>query len=295
MDTPANRSRLGSACRMMVCVFVMSFLTLPGIAVAGVASASPLKSSWFVDMKRFAESAHAGFKCEDCHPALVGAGRDHPDRAHPDFLKKPATRAYDYRQCRRCHQVVYDRYQIGVHAEALAKEAAASPAQGVPTPSRMPAPTCGDCHSSHYARSKSTRVDIGRQMVVSCGRCHPDQAASYLENIHGKAGVNLGNSESAFCTDCHGAHSVVSLKNPEATLPSCRRCHPKAETEFANFVIHASLESASGEDSPKKGSVVWIHRIQMAAIAVVVLSLVFFFGHTLLWLLRETHQKLRKR
>jgi len=131
-------------------------------------------------------------------------------------------------------------------------------------------------------------------MVVTCGRCHPDHTASYLENIHGKAGVNLGNAKSAFCTDCHGAHSVTALKTPDATLPACLRCHPKAQTEFANFVIHASLASVSGEDSPKKASVVWIHRVQVVAVAVVVLSLVFFFGHTLLWLLRETHEKLRK-
>ena len=294
MDTQANRNRFGAARRTMIPVLVMVLLTLPGTAAAGVASASPLKSSWFVDMNRFAESAHAGFKCQDCHANIGAASQGHPDRAHPDFLKKPATRTYDYRQCLRCHKVAYDRYQTGAHAKARAKEAAESPPQGLPDHPGMPAPTCGDCHSSHYERSKLSRLDIGRQMVDTCGKCHPEHTASYLENIHGKAGVNLGNPKSAFCTDCHGAHAIGSLKTPEATLPTCQRCHPEAETEFANFVIHASIDSVSGNDSPKKASVIWIHRVQIAAVVVVALSLVFFFGHTLMWLLRETHEKLRK-
>jgi hypothetical protein len=87
----------------------------------------------------------------------------------------------------------------------------------------------------------------------------------------------------------------LALKTPEAALPICRRCHPDATSEFANVVIHASADSVFDEDSPKKTSIVWIRRVQTAAVAVVTLSLIFFFGHTLLWLIRETHEKLRKR
>jgi hypothetical protein len=47
-------------------------------------------------------------------------------------------------------------------------------------------------------------------------------------------------------------------------------------------------------DSPKRQSILWIQRIKLAATAVVALSLIFFFGHSLLWLLRELHEKLRK-
>jgi hypothetical protein len=212
----------------------------------------------------------------------------HPDPSRPDFLKVPATRAYDYRQCRRCHAVAYDRYLAGAHAEALAKEAAG----GQPT-DRI-APTCGDCHSAHYEPAKQTRVAVGRGMVDTCGRCHPGHTKSYLKDIHGKAGVHLGNPKSAFCTDCHGAHSAVALKDPQAALPVCRRCHSEAPADFTGYVIHASLEGVGGETSPKKGAVTWIHRVQTIAVAVVVLSLVVFFGHALLWLLRETHDKLRK-
>jgi DNA-directed RNA polymerase subunit RPC12/RpoP len=131
-------------------------------------------------------------------------------------------------------------------------------------------------------------------MVYRCGRCHKAQTFSYLENIHGRVGVDLQNPSAAFCSDCHQAHTMTSLKEPTTALPACRRCHPKAESEFTNVVIHASITDLPTTDSPKHRAILWIHRIKVVMIAVVALSLVFFFGHSLLWLLRELHEKLRK-
>jgi len=55
-----------------------------------------------------------------------------------------------------------------------------------------------------------------------------------------------------------------------------------------------TVNDAVAKESPKSSSIVWIQRVQTVAIAVVALSLIFFFGHTILWLLREKHEKLRK-
>jgi uncharacterized protein with PIN domain len=258
----------------------------------------PLSSQthWFVDMNRFALSSHAGFKCEDCHGDMIENGQAHPDNQKPDFLKRSATRSFDYSRCQKCHKISYQRYLKGEHAKALTKEIRETdsnqPDPGVNE--KTPAPTCGDCHSSHYDRSGLNRVDVGKRMVKRCGQCHKTQALSYMENIHGRVGVDLNNPSSAFCTDCHQAHSMTSLKDPKTALPACRRCHPTAETEFSNVVIHASIANLTTDDSPKHRSILWIHRIKIFMIAVVALSLVFFFGHSLLWLLRELHEKLRK-
>jgi hypothetical protein len=268
---------------------------LPGLTQAVTNTEARSQSTWFVDMNRFATSAHATFTCEECHGTMMEAGRKHPDPSEPDFLKKNATRTYDYRRCQKCHRLSYERYLAGEHAQALAKEKSSNAASKIEsTGINKHAPTCGDCHVSHYVRSKLSRVSIGQENVHRCGKCHAEHAASYLDNIHGKLGVNLGNPDSAFCTDCHGAHTAVSLKKPEDALVVCRRCHPQAETEFTNFVIHASLTGDMAEKSSKKASVIWIKRIRIAAIAVVGLSFIFFFGHSVLWLLREIHQKLRK-
>jgi hypothetical protein len=251
-------------------------------------------SAWFVDMNRFGQSAHASFKCSECHGTMVEAGQQHPDEKHPDFLTRSATRTYDYGQCRKCHELSYKRYLEGGHAKARQEENAKGKTVNANTGKKRMAPTCGNCHISHYVRSGLSRIDVGRRMMNVCGGCHPAHTTSYLDNIHGKLGVDLGNPKAAFCTDCHGAHTVDSLKKQPDALTVCQRCHHKAEAEFTNIVIHASLESISAAKTQKDTSVLWIQRVRWAAIAVVLISLAFFVVHSFLWLLREIHQKLRK-
>ncbi len=277
-------------CAGVLCLFLAWF---PMQANAIPTPDAATGSSWFVDMNRFAQSAHAGFKCEACHGTMLEHGRKHPDVQSPDFLKKPATRTYDYSRCGKCHQVSFDRAMRGGHARALAAELEKTDVE-TGSENRRPAPTCGDCHRSHYDRSKLSRVAIGKQMTVTCGKCHPEHTASYLDNIHGKLGVDLENAASAFCTDCHGAHNVNSLSKKEEALAACIRCHPKADIRFADVVIHASADSPTRTDDGKNQSILWISRVRTAAVAAVALSLVFFLGHSFLWLLREFHEKLRK-
>ncbi len=272
---------------------MLAFTGMPVNAAVSINTHNLPDSGWFVDMNRFAQSAHAGFKCRDCHGSMTDHGGRHPDPKSPHFLKTPASERYDYSRCQTCHKLSYERYMAGGHAKA--RKAATGSAKGSATVvhTKKQAPTCGACHASHYDRSKMSRVDVGRRMIDACGRCHPEHTASYLDSIHGKLAANLENPASALCTDCHGAHTVVSLKDPDAALPVCRRCHPKAERQFTNFVIHAAMDSVSG-DAPKSDSMLWIYRVKLAAIGVVALSVVFFFGHSFLWLLREVHEKLRK-
>jgi hypothetical protein len=86
----------------------------------------------------------------------------------------------------------------------------------------------------------------------------------------------------------------VSLTNKEQTLAVCRRCHPDANAAFTEYIVHASMESPMPSGTDKDASVMWIARVRTAAVAVVALSLVFFFGHSILMLLREFHEKLRR-
>lgn len=298
MESKAAHPRSGFKTRMTlwltVAIFPLFVFGIAGNTDAIVGFETESQSHWYIDMNRFALSAHSGFKCEDCHGIMIENGRAHPDNANPDFLKKAATRSFDYSRCQKCHKLSYQRYLEGEHAKALSKEIADSGTADTEVKKKTPAPTCGECHSSHYVRSGLSRVEVGKRMIPVCGRCHREQTASYLENIHGKVGVYLENPAAAYCTDCHKAHTVVSLKEPATALPACRRCHPKAEAEFTNFVIHAAMTGLPDTDSPKRQSILWIQRIKLAAIVVVALSLIFFFGHSLLWLLRELHEKLRK-
>lgn len=251
-------------------------------------------SSWFINMNRFMASAHAAISCEECHKDLTRPEVTHPDPEAKTFLKADAVRRYDYRYCQSCHRSSYEKYRKGAHARALQKE------QSLPAPKGdRQAPTCGDCHSGHYARSHLSRVETGIRMTAVCGDCHRPQLFTYLDNYHGKAAVNLKDPDAAYCTDCHGAHECISLKEREAALTACQRCHPDAGKSFAEFVIHPITEDTPPEDQTeadvkKKERVALIRVISMVMGILVLFVVCFFYGHTFVWLLRELHQKLRK-
>jgi len=272
------------------------FLFLNATADAPEARQAPDPgSTWFVDMNRYAQSAHTSLACEKCHGTMVKNGREHPDLKDAKKLRDEATRNFDYTRCKSCHKVAYERAQQGAHAKALKEETSGTvPTSDETSGAKKKAPTCGDCHSSHYAPSGLSRLDNGRSMADVCGSCHQAQKISYLENYHGRTAVYLGDEKSAFCTDCHGAHDVISLKQRDTALGVCARCHPRASREFTGFVIHDTLESLPEKELEKQKTLVLIHRVKIIAFVVVTLVLVLFFGHTFLWILRELHEKLRK-
>ncbi len=247
----------------------------------------PDQSTWFVDMKRFSQAAHTGLSCEACHGTMKEDGRLHPDPERPDFLQSAAKRVYDYARCKKCHAKAYERYLAGEHATAMEK----TPQDAIKTY----APTCGDCHSSHYDPAHLSRVEIGKRMTEVCGVCHVAQKESYLENYHGKAAVNLGYDKAAYCTDCHGAHTCKSLKNDKTVaLNVCHRCHPKASEDFTEFVIHYDEKGIAEKDDEKNRYVSRIHLVSALSLIFVILMLCAFYSHTFLLMLRKIHEKLRR-
>ncbi len=251
-------------------------------------------SSWFIDMNRFSQSAHAALTCERCHGTMTEGNSPHPNRHDRAFLKADPMKTYDYGRCAACHKQAYDRYLRGEHAKALIKEReprTAEQSQAVPA---RPAPTCGNCHSSHYVKSHLSRVEIGAQMTEACGSCHQAQQASYLADIHGRTGVYLGKPASAYCTDCHGAHNCVSLKNKEESLPVCQRCHKGVTAGFASVVIHAGQPAGTKQNPEKQRSTSIIQIVERIVKIAVILVVVFFVLHTFVWILREVHRKLRE-
>jgi len=250
-------------------------------------------SGWFVDLNRFSESAHKNFTCEACHGDMVDQGKQHPDTRDATRLKSEATRIYDYQRCRTCHRESYDRYLRGAHARALTEEKTA-PAPERAVSDLLKAPTCGECHSAHYARSHLSRAAAGQAMTAVCGACHAAQKATYLDNYHGKVAVNLADEASAYCTDCHGAHECISLKDRKAAVAACQRCHPEAGEKFSQFVIHPTTEGLARDNREKQKHVTIIKIVTLIMTIMVILVVGFFYGHSFLWLLREIHEKLRK-
>lgn len=247
------------------------------------------ESNWFVEMNRFSNSAHTSIKCEECHGSMQENGKEHPELKAPKYLKKEdPKRTFDYQKCEKCHKKSYERFLKGAHAEALQKEKKTGEISKTGN-----APTCGDCHSAHYAPAHLSRNEIGKNMMETCGACHEDQQMSFLANFHGKAAVNLGYDKSAFCTDCHGAHECLSLKDKQEALEACRRCHPDAKNGFADIIIHDSTKDIEKKSDAKKQGLKIIHLLGWISLIFVIMVLAFFYSHASLLLLRKIHEKLR--
>jgi len=229
-------------------------------------------------MGKFLYSSHGRFSCSECHSYIEEKGIKHPD---PKLLGKPSPLLYDYKRCEKCHPQEYQRYLKGAHAKALIEK-------------KKDAPTCGNCHVTHYVLPSQFRLEIGRWMTEMCGTCHPVQKQTYLENYHGKTAATLGYEASAYCTDCHGAHTCLSLKKREEVLEACQKCHADAKIRFTGFVIHASEEGLKKEDVEKLKKVRVIQWVEIGFGILVFGVLAFFYSHTLVWILRKAHEWLKK-
>jgi len=263
------------------------------LATAAWAAVPPgMESSWYLDLGRYQAGAHGKLECAECHAKQFralepGSKTPHPDTKDSKYLMTPALRDYAYDQCQRCHRTAYARFHLGKHAEALKK--------GTKTKqTKSPSPMCGDCHQVHYDRARMDRVELGRRQTLVCGTCHPAQATTYLSDYHGQAGDKLGWEKAAFCSDCHGAHEVKSLKTAEVAAGACLRCHPGANPRFAAYVVHPTLADLGQEDAAKRRSVYLLCTLSAVLAVIAVCVVGFFYGHTFLWLLREIQHKLRK-
>ncbi|MCE5313846.1 MAG: cytochrome b/b6 domain-containing protein [Armatimonadota bacterium] len=69
--------------------------------------------------------------------------------------------------------------------------------------------------------------------------------SSYEHSYHGRAFLHFGQTKSATCTDCHGAHSILAPNNAGHT---CTKCHHKTKNKLAApGVSHLALRI---NDSP---------------------------------------------
>lgn len=113
---------------------------------------------------------------------------------------------------------------------------------------------CSDCHGGNPASmliQEAMSPEAGfigkpdrREIVFVCDRCHgdqqymkrygnlrTDQLELYKTSIHGQALLEQGDTNVAVCTDCHTAHNILRVNNPESSvykknLPAtCAACH----------------------------------------------------------------------
>jgi cytochrome b subunit of formate dehydrogenase/nitrate/TMAO reductase-like tetraheme cytochrome c subunit len=74
--------------------------------------------------------------------------------------------------------------------------------------------TCASCHTDISAKHPDDNVAY---KPVNCSSCHEGPAREYASSIHG-ASHALGASGAAGCSDCHGSHYMLPVKNGESPL-----------------------------------------------------------------------------
>jgi hypothetical protein len=176
--------------------------------------------------------------CTDCHnPHTQIQVKDNQGNLIPAELgKSPEI-------CAKCHNGIYEEYAQTVHGVAAAE-------------GNTDVPVCITCHGLHSIEDPTT-AKFRLASPKLCGNCHSnpeimdkyglstDVYNTYVADFHGTT-VTLfqklspdQETNKAVCYDCHGVHSIRSVKDPQAgleikknMLAACQKCHPDANDNF---------------------------------------------------------------
>lgn len=226
-----------------------------------------------VHYKALREGNKSAPKCQTCH-------------GHHDIYESGDPRSQTARQkipqlCSGCHPREYADYSGSVHAEVLLGG------------KRSDAATCFDCHMEHLvppAGQEAWKLSL----IKNCGGCHREELETYRKTFHGKV-TRLGYTTVAKCSDCHGFHGILRVRDKDSTLSAsnivntCRggNCHPRATIGFTKFYAHAE------ESNKSKYPSLYYTYIFMTTLLVGVFS--FFFIHTFLWAYRALKESREER
>ena len=207
-----------------------------------------------VDEKKFHASIHGSmFSCVDCHTDVKSPVHDTPPRQIT---------------CTQCHSEAHDAYLQSAHSR-------------VPHPGEKPNANCEDCHGGVHEilPSSDARSPVAHGNIPNtCGRCHGQKFLmeskgrsnqpflSYQMSVHGKATAS-GNGKAAVCTDCHGAHQILSATDSRSPISkfntpnTCGKCHADVSSVYTQSV-HGKALAGGNQMSAACTDCHGIHSIQ---------------------------------
>ncbi len=208
--------------------------------------------------------------CVSCHSAHMPLPASDPEST-VNPANVPTT-------CGACHDGVQETFEKSVHSPLM-------------TTTDKELPVCSGCHTAHTI-SRTDAAGFELDVMQTCGRCHEDVAESYFDTYHGKVS-KLGSLNAAKCDDCHGAHDVLPIANPESHLSreniveTCGKCHPGSHRQFAGYLTHAT------HHDPDKYPALFITFWAMTALLTGTFA---FFGlHTLAWFPHSLREAAKER
>lgn len=135
---------------------------------------------------------------------------------------------------------------------------------------------CVQCHRTigeypHPPLQAENLRQVTLQLSQSCQHCHTHQFELAQDGVHATALQN-GNIQAATCSDCHGAHDVRRLNDPqtrtltpEARLwipQTCARCHSLIYEKYKESVHGAALIDEGNLDVPTCIDCHGVHNIE---------------------------------
>lgn len=222
------------------------------------------KVSMFVDKKKISASAHAGVECRDCHidynpdeiPHTKTKANVNCQTCHDD-LKGIQNSVHAKVECSSCHKsheikTVKQMKQDG-NKDCLECHTRKNISQFVNSIHDKKGVNCNDCHKAGH---EVVKIPKSAEQNV-CGKCHNQSKMALSNSVHSTA-LSQGNKRGPTCTDCHGAHRILTSKISIET-EGCLKCHlneknfPGEEKGSAKFVaqyrtsVHASINKGGVE------------------------------------------------
>ncbi|NOY63317.1 MAG: cytochrome C [Gammaproteobacteria bacterium] len=224
-----------------------------------------------LNAERYRHSVHAdkdkknNADCAICHTAHYVLPSD--DSKSTTYRENAPER------CGACHTKSLAAYRNSIHGADLKRA----------WKGEKKSASCVDCHSSHQIED-SERLSAVRIVTENCGDCHEKETDSYMATTHGQLAW-LGNRDVPQCVDCHRGHDTRKKDDPLALisdknqLETCRECHEDAGAGITQYYSHGNTQDF------EKYPFMWL--VAKIMIVMVIVVLIFFYSHTLLWLRKE--------
>ena len=135
---------------------------------------------------------------------------------------------------------------------------------------------CVQCHADvgeypHPEFTAADQRDATLQLNVTCQRCHQSEFDLTMDSVHAAA-LEQGNRDAAVCSDCHTAHDVRRLVDPEtgellpdarAWIPqTCARCHSEIYNKYLDSVHGSALLDQGNPEVPTCIDCHGVHNIE---------------------------------
>lgn len=193
--------------------------------------------------------------------SFIGHAQDQPPNNISPNPQRSEFPTNVHLQCNECHgpgrplpNLAGDQFHKDVHG------AITSSSHGKAGTNSHPPVKCADCHTvggdmTTIFPASDQRSTVNRaNLPTTCGRCHESAARTFHMSIHGSR-RDSGDPKPASCSDCHGSHNILPVKDPASTLnrvnagAMCSQCHSSEVVDYQHS-SHGMALAAGNAKAP---------------------------------------------